>query len=73
MQLGIWTAYYLVPNLSLEDVLRRLSGLGWKDVELSTEHIVEMLQDADGEKRLNKVREFLEKEGIKAISVWRTC
>jgi len=66
MQLGIWTAYYLVPNLSLEDVLRRLSGLGWKDVELSTEHIVEMLQDTDGEKRLNKVREFLEKEGIKA-------
>jgi len=66
MRLGIWTAYYLYPNLSLEDILRRLSGLGWKDVELSTEHIVELLQDADGQKRLNRARAFLEKEGIKA-------
>jgi len=69
MQLGIWTAYYLVPNLSLEDVLRRLNGLGWKDVELSTEHIVEMLQDADGQKRLNNVRELFEQEGMKAWQI----
>ena len=69
MRLGIWTAYYLHPNLSLEDALRRLSALGWKDVELSTEHIVEALQDADGQKHLDKVRELLEKEGIKAWQI----
>ena len=66
MRLGIWTAYYLYPNLSLEDALRRLSKLGWKDVELSTEHIVEALQDTDGRKHLDKVKAIFEKEGMKA-------
>lgn len=66
MRLGIWTAYYFSSDLRLEDVLRRLSRLGWKDVELSTEHIVEMLRDADGQRHLSKVRELLEEEGMEA-------
>ena len=60
MQLGIWTAYYLYPDLDLTDVLRRLSRLGWTHVELSTEHIVEMLQKADRQKRLDEVRALFE-------------
>ncbi|RKY76355.1 hypothetical protein DRQ00_08875 [candidate division KSB1 bacterium] len=53
MQLGIWTDYYM--ELSPVDALKRLAGLGWKDVELSAGHTLKLVKDPDWPDLTNSV------------------
>jgi sugar phosphate isomerase/epimerase len=59
---GIWTSYYM--DMSPEETVRHLAGLGWRDIELSTEHMQTLLQDGNAPRRLRTVRSLVESEGV---------
>jgi len=62
MQYGIWTSFYL--DLTPEAALLHLAELGWRDVELCSEHMEALLEDSNTSGRLRAVRDIVESEGM---------
>jgi fructoselysine 3-epimerase len=58
---AMWTSIYW--DLSPEDAARRIAGLGWPAIELSTEHL-EVLRTADDPGRLKSFRAVVEDAGL---------
>jgi len=52
----MWTSIFY--ELSPEDALRRIRGIGWPAVELSTEHLVAIREDPDALARARAVRKL---------------
>ena len=59
---GVWTSFY--ADMEPEDALRYLAGLGWHDLELSTEHMENLLQDDNVPSRLRAARDVAQGEGV---------
>jgi sugar phosphate isomerase/epimerase len=59
---GIWTDFY--GDLDPEAALRHLAGVGWREVELATEHMEAMLTDANPQSRLKSLRKVAQGEGV---------
>ena len=66
MKLGIWTAYY--DELNLKDALRRLARLEWRDVELGSNHVLQLIKDNNWQKNLDPMIKIIEEEGI---NIWQ--
>jgi sugar phosphate isomerase/epimerase len=63
----IWTSIYV--ELSPEDAIRRLAGIGWECFELSCEHIGAIATDADRLRRARRVREVADGLGVQLAQV----
>ena len=62
MRFGIWTSMY--AELSPEEAIRHLSDLGWKEIELSTEHLDTLINDPQSEARIEGVATLLADLGM---------
>jgi len=63
MQPSIWSGVY--GSSPVEEALGRLHGMGWRCVELATEHLRELRQGASSE-RVAAVRALLDELGMRA-------
>ena len=57
MHSGIWTSMY--AELSPEEAIRHLSDLGWKEIELSTEHLDTLINDPRSDARIEGMAALL--------------
>lgn len=58
----MWTSIFY--ELSPEDALRRIRDIGWPAVELSTEHLVALREDADSTGRARALRQMADGIGL---------
>jgi sugar phosphate isomerase/epimerase len=63
MQPAIWTR--ILSITPFEEVLRSLQRIGWRCLEISTEHLRELREDGSGE-RIARVRDLLDQLGLRA-------
>ncbi|HEY64156.1 MAG TPA: sugar phosphate isomerase/epimerase [Caldilineae bacterium] len=70
MRWGIWTGFY--SDYDLASALRRLARLGWRDVEVSSEHIERILASDAPQRHLAEVREVAAGEGMTLwqVHIW---
>jgi sugar phosphate isomerase/epimerase len=63
MRYGVSTGLY--NDLPIEDAVRHLAGIGWRDIEFGLVHVAFALAEG-GEKRLKAVRRLCEELGVTA-------
>ncbi len=60
---SMWTSIYY--ELSPEDAVRRIAEVGWPAIELSTEHLVVLREDADSSRRVAAFSRLVDECGLK--------